>query len=236
MGVSPGRVSQIERGEVATVEALPVGTPQVSRTQRLIVILALNLGLVAALVIVGITAHSLAVLAEGGDYLLDAAGVAVALLAIRLSTRPASQIRPTDVAALINCGWLLILELLVVAAAAERLITCTPQVHGLPVLIVSAVAALTMTAGALILQGDTDTDTDTDADDDDDRDLSVAAVLLDTVADAAAAAGVAATGGIILATGGWYWLDPAVALVIAVVIAYHAVALLRKVLTRLRSC
>ena len=40
---------------------------------------------------------------------------------------------------------------------------------------------------------------------------------------------------IILATGGWYWLDPAVALVIAVVIAYHALALLRKVLTRLRS-
>ena len=50
-----------------------------------------------------------------------------------------------------------------------------------------------------------------------------------------AAAGVAATGGIILATGGWYWLDPAVALVIAVVIAYHALALLRKVLARLRS-
>ena len=204
--------------------------PHVSRTQRLLVVLALNLGLVAALVIVGITAHSLAVLAEGGDYLLDAAGVAVALLAIRLSTRPASHIRPTDVAALINCGWLLILELLVVAAATERLITRTPQVHGLPVLIVSAVAALTMTAGALILQGDTD------ADDDDDRDLSVAAVLLDTIADATAAAGVAAAGGIILATGGWYWLDPAVALVIAVVIAYHAVALLRKVLARLRSC
>jgi cobalt-zinc-cadmium efflux system protein len=202
----------------------------VSGKQRLIVVLALNLGLVAALVIVGITAHSLAVLAEGGDYLLDAAGVAVALLAIRLSTRPASQIRPTDVAALINCGWLLILELLVVAAAAERLITRTPQVHGLPVLIVSAVAALAMTAGALILRGDID------ADDDDDRDLSVAAVLLDTIADAAAAAGVTAAGGIILATGGWYWLDPAVALIIAVVIAYHAVALLRKVLTRLRSC
>ena len=54
------------------------------------------------------------------------------------------------------------------------------------------------------------------------------------IADAAAAAGVAVTGAIILATGGWYWLDPAVALVIAVVVAYHAFALIRKVLTRLR--
>ena len=67
------------------------------------------------------------------------------------------------------------------------------------------------------------------------RDPSVAAVLLDTVADAAAAAGVAATGGIILATGGWYWLDPAVALAIAVVVAYHAIRLIWKVLSRLRS-
>jgi divalent metal cation (Fe/Co/Zn/Cd) transporter len=37
-----------------------------------------------------------------------------------------------------------------------------------------------------------------------------------------------------LATGGWYWLDPAVTLIIALIIAYHALALLRKVLRRLR--
>ena len=213
------------------MRSMRTGNPQTAR--RLIVVLVLNLGLVAALVIVGMTAHSLAVLAEGGDYLLDAAGVAVALLAIRLSARPASPASParpdpTDIAALVNCSWLLVLEVLVVAAAAERLSTRTPQVHGLPVLIVSGVAALTMTVGALVLRADDD-------DDADGRDLSVAAVLLDTIADAAAAAGVAATGGIILATGGWYWLDPAVALVIAVVIAYHALALLRKVLARLRS-
>jgi cobalt-zinc-cadmium efflux system protein len=53
------------------------------------------------------------------------------------------------------------------------------------------------------------------------------------VADAAAAAGTAVAGGVILATGSWYWLDPAVALVIALVVAGHAVALIRKVLARL---
>lgn len=202
-----------------------------SRTKRLTVVLVLNLGLVAALVVVGLTAHSLAVFAEGGDYLLDAAGVAVALFAIRLSARPRPPGRPaaTDLAALVNCGWLLLLEVLVAAAATERLVTRTPEVHGLPVLVVSGIAALTMTAGALVLRADADDD-----DRGDGRDLSVAAVLLDTIADAAAAAGVAATGGIILATGGWYWLDPAVALVIAVVIGYHALALLRKVIGRLR--
>ena len=65
-----------------------------SRTHRLIVVLVLNLGLVVGLVAVGVTAHSIAVLAEGGDYLLDAAGVAVALLAIRLAARPATRARP----------------------------------------------------------------------------------------------------------------------------------------------
>jgi cobalt-zinc-cadmium efflux system protein len=201
------------------------------------VVLVLNLGLVAALVIVGATARSVAVLAEGGDYLMDAAGVVVALLAIRASARSGARARPagrlaaTDLAALFNGGWLLLLEVLVAAAAAERLVTGTPEVHGLPVLVVSGAAALAMTAGALVLGADAD-----DADDGTEgRDLSVAAVLLDTIADAAAAAGVAVTGGIILATGGWYWLDPAVAFVIAVVIGYHAVTLLRKVAGRVRS-
>jgi hypothetical protein len=126
----------------------------VSRTKRLTVVLVLNLGLVAALVVVGLTAHSLAVFAEGGDYLLDAAGVAVALFAIRLSARPRPPGRPaaTDLAALVNCGWLLLLEVLVAAAATERLVTRTPEVHGLPVLVVSGIAALTMTAGALVLR------------------------------------------------------------------------------------
>jgi len=207
-----------------------------SRTQRLLVVLALNLALVAALVMAGVTAHSLAVLAAGGDYLLDAAGVGVALLAIRLSARPGASGRregslsAASVAALINGGWLLILEVLVATAAIDRLITGTPEVHGLPVLVVSGIAALVMTGGALILRRDVDDDED----ESEDHDLSMAAVLLDTIADAAAAAGVAATGAIILATGGWYWLDPAVALIIAVVVAYHAFALVRKVLTRLR--
>ena len=201
-----------------------------SRTQRLTLILVLNLGLVAGLVAVGLTAHSLAVLAEGGDYLLDAAGAAVAVLAIRVSARASGQDRrvgrlsPTDLAALFNGGWLLLLEVLVATGAVVRLVTRTPEVHGLPVLVMSGVAALAMTIGAFVLHADTD--------DDGGRDLSVAAVLLDTIADAAAAAGVAAIGAIILATGGWYWLDPAVALVIAVVVGYQAAVLLRKVLLR----
>jgi cobalt-zinc-cadmium efflux system protein len=204
-----------------------------SRAQRLTVVLGLNLALVTGLVVVGIGAHSVGVLAEGGDYLLDAAGAGLALLAIRLSARQASSRRPsaylrtTGFAALVNSGWLLVLELLVAGVAADRLATRTPEVRGLPLLIVSGIAALAMTAAAFVLRGD-----DSEGNE---RDLSVAAVLLDTVADAAAAAGVAVAGAIILAVRGWYWLDPAVALAIAVMVAYHAAKLIRKVLNRGRA-
>ena len=193
--------------------------------QRLTVVLVLNLALVAGLVAVGIGAHSLGVLAEGGDYLLDAAGAGLALLAIRLSARGArgGGLGPTGTVALINAGWLLALELIVMGVSIDRLATRTPAVHGLPVLVASGIAALVMTAGALVLRAD---------DDGEERDLSVAAVLLDTVADAAAAAGVAAAGAVILVARGAYWLDPAVALIIAVLIGYHAVALIRTILGR----
>jgi Co/Zn/Cd efflux system component len=73
--------------------------------------------------------------------------------------------------------------------AIQHLAAGAHHVEGLPVLIVSAIAAAVMLAGAPILGGD--------ADDDGTEDLNVKAVLLDT----AAAAGVAVSGAIIFCTG-----------------------------------
>ena len=117
-------------------------------------------------------------------------------------------------------------------AAIDRLATRTPHVDGLPVLIASSVASVVMVAGAVTLGGDVDARPG-DADGEGDA-LNVRAVLLDTAADAAAAGGVAVTGGIILASGGFYWLDPAVALIIALVIGYHTMVLLKDVRRALR--
>jgi cobalt-zinc-cadmium efflux system protein len=116
----------------------------------------------------------------------------------------------------------------IAVAAIQRLAAGSQRVEGLPVLIVSGIAAAVMLAGALVLGGDPD-------DDDGGEDLNVKAVLLDTAADAAAAAGVAASGAVILGTGGWYWLDPAIALVIAVIVAYQAQKLVRKITATIRS-
>jgi cation diffusion facilitator family transporter len=200
----------------------------VSRIRRLGVVLLLNLGLVTALVVVGLAAHSLAVLAAGADYLADAAAIGVSLLAIWLAGRPRGYPNATTVAALVNAGWLLILNLGIAVAATWHLAAGARRVEGLPVLVVSAVAAVVMLAGALILGGDGD-------DDDGGEDLNVRAVLLDTAADAAAAAGVAVSGAIIVGAHGWYWLDPATALVIAVIVGYHALKLIRKITAALCS-
>jgi cobalt-zinc-cadmium efflux system protein len=203
--------------------------------RRLTVVLLLNLLLISGLVIVGWTAHSVAVLATGVDYLADASAIAVSLLAIWLARRPATSRRPrgypnaTNIAAGLNAGWLLLLNIGVIIAAIGRLAGGVSKVHGLPVLIVSAIAAAVMLTGAFILGGDLDDD------DDGGEDLNLRAVLLDTAADAAAAAGVAVAGALILAVGGWYWLDPAVALLIAVVVAYHALVLIRKVIAAITT-
>ena len=213
-----------------------------SRSDRLWAVLAANLALVGALVAVGITADSVGVYAEAADSLADAAAIGVSLLAIRLAARPPTPRHPqghpraTRYAALVNAGWLLILYLLVAAGALDRLVTGVRQVHGLPVLIVSGITGVVLLGGALLLGGDLDLDPD--ADDDDARaggDLNLRAVLLDTAADAAAAAGVAATGAVIYILQGSYWLDPTVALVIAAVVAYQATRLVRRICLALRA-
>lgn len=201
-----------------------------TRVNRLALVLVLNLVLIAGLLVVGLTARSLGLLAAGADYLADAAAIGVSLLAIGLSTRPPTLRRPhgypraTSIAASVNGAWLLVLSVLVIAGAIHRLVVGAPRVDGLPVLIVSGVASIAMVIGVVVLGGDVD----------DDDDLNMRAVLLDTAADAAAAAGVAVSGGVILATGRMYWLDPAVALLIAVVVGYHALVLLRDVVRGLR--
>jgi len=175
------------------------------------------------------------VLAEAADYLADAAAIGVALLAIWLSNRPPTLKRPhghpraTTWAALVTGGWLLILTVLVGAEAIRRLVTGAQQVHGLPVLVTSGIAAVAMVLGAVLLGGDIDDPHDEGGN------LNMRAVLLETAADAVIAGAVAVVGAVILISGGNYWLDPTVALLVSLVVGYHAVVLLQRVAVALRS-
>jgi cobalt-zinc-cadmium efflux system protein len=181
------------------------------------IVLSINLAMVVGLVVIGLLAHSLAVLAAAADYVADAAGVALSLFALHLSRR-ARYPRATSYAALVNASFLLIVCFVVAGEGVNRLVTGSPEIHGLPVLIISVLAAGAMLVCARIL-GPIDAD-----------DFNMRSVLLDTLADAAAAAGVAISGAVIFAAHGIYWLDAVVAVVISVVVGYHAVKLIIEVL------
>ncbi len=207
--------------------------PEMTRQSRLLLVLVLNLALLLALFIVGLSAHSLGVLAAGGDYLADSAAIVLAVLAVRMGQRaairqPGGQSRATVVTALVSAGALLAVMVAVLVESVFRLLRGASKVDGLPVLVVSAVAAAVMVAGAVVLHGDTDEVNHVG------DEAVMRAITLDTVADAAAAGGVAVAGAVILVTGRFYWLDPALAAIISVLVGGHAVALLRDVARDLR--
>lgn len=194
-----------------------------TQQKRLGLILVVNVLMIAGLVIVGLATRSLGVLAAGGDYAADSVAIVLGIMAINIAKHPRGHPRATTYVALINAVVLLVVTGIVIVGGVRRLMTRTPEIHGLGVLIVSLIAMASMILAAFILGRDAGRE-----------DLHMRSVLLDTIADAAAAGGVAVAGGIIYFTGRLYWLDSAVAVLIGVVIGFGALKLLRDVIEALR--
>ena len=97
----------------------------------------------------------------------------------------------------------------VAVVAVWRLWHGTGPVEGVPVLIVSALAVGVTLVCALILPRNTGSDEGSVA-----ARTSLRGILRGSLGGSAPAAAMAATAGVVLARGGWYWLDPVVALVI----------------------
>lgn len=195
-----------------------------SQRRRLSIVLALNVSMIVGLVVVGLAAHSLGVLAAGGDYVADSAAICLGLLAVTVRDRVGDHSRAPTYVAAVNSLALLVVTVLVVTEAVRRLVHGTHPVQGLPVLIVSAVATAVMLIGVFVLGTDAG-----------EEDLHMRSVLLDTAADGLASAAVAVSGLVIALTGRFYWLDPALAVAIGVVIGYGAIRLLRDARTALRT-
>ncbi len=125
--------------------------------KRLGLVLVINVVMILGLVSVGLAAGSLGVLASGADYLGDALGTGLSLAALRMSRHPHGYPRAPSYAALVNASLLLLVTMAVILEAVYRLSTGAPSIDGLPVVLVSIVAAAAMIACALIL-GDVDDD------------------------------------------------------------------------------
>jgi cobalt-zinc-cadmium efflux system protein len=201
--------------------------PRWSQRRRIVIVLCLNGTLIVGLVIAGVVANSVSVLAAAGDTVADCFGLVVGLIAIAMRDRdpdhPGAQ-RPIAIAALVNSTLLLIVVVTIGVEAVSRLSEGSPPVGGLPMVIVAVITMLAMLAGAVVLGRSAASE-----------DLHMRSVLLDSLADAAAAAAIAVAGVIILVTGGWFWLDPVLALAVALFVAVAAVQLLVKAIASLRG-
>jgi cobalt-zinc-cadmium efflux system protein len=188
------------------------------RERRLLVVLLLNLVIVVAQAVVGLLAHSLGLVADAGHSLTDVAAVAVSLYAVRLARRPATVRRSygfhrsTVLAAQANAAALIAVSGLIGYFGVRGLLH-PPAVQGGWVLVAAVVSAVVNGAAAWMLGHGHQ------------HDLNLRAAALHMVGDAATSASVAVTAVVILATGGFQWLDPAVSLVIAGLIAVQAVRL-----------
>ena len=181
--------------------------------------IVLNTGFVIAEVIFGIVGNSIALLADAGHNLSDVLGLLLAwgasVLIKRIpSTKFTYGLRSTSIlAALLNAALLLVVTGGIAWEAILRLQN-PDQVHGMTVIIVAAIGiAINLGTALLFMSGRK-------------GDMNVRAAFTHMMADAAISAGVVMAGIIILYTG-WTWLDPAVSLVISVLVIWGTWGLLR---------
>jgi len=188
--------------------------------RALSIALGLILALMVAEVAAGLVAGSLALLADAGHMLTDAAALAAALVASRLASRPAQGQwtfglgRSEILAAQANGITLLLLGVWIVYSAVRRLID-PGSVHGGIVLVVALVGVVVNLAATLVLARA------------DRSSLNVQGAFLHIATDLAAFVGTAIAGALVLVTG-WNRFDPIAGLLVAALMVHSSWSLIRE--------
>lgn len=191
---------------------------------RLAWALAATLGFGAVELVAGWWAGSLALMGDAGHMATDAVALGIAALASRMAMAQPSQrhtyglARAEFVAAFVNGLAMLAVVAGLAAAAVGRLQNPTP-VAGAAVSVVAFIGLLVNLAVARALYDGGDAPADLN------RQAALLHVLGDLLGSVAALAA-----GVIVAVTGWFWADPALSLVIGVLILVSSVRLLRQAL------
>ncbi|MFD6949231.1 cation transporter [Nocardiopsis sp. TSRI0078] len=195
-------------------------TAGAANSRRLAVVLGMMLAVAVVQVAGAAFSGSLALLADAGHTVTDSLGVALALAAVWIAARPATNRRTFGyqraeiLAAAVNALVLFVLCGFIVVEAVERL-QRPAEVSG-PGMVVVAAFGLAMNVGALfVLRSGARSS------------LNVKGAYLEVMGDALASIGVIAGGAVVWATG-WTRVDTLVSLGIAVIIVPRAWALLRE--------
>src|SRR5690348_5352354 len=187
--------------------------------RRLATALALILAFMAAEIVVGVLAHSLALLSDAAHMLTDAGALAMSLVVLRLAAQPArgnrtfglrrSEILPAQA----NGAALLVLAGLIVYGAVRRLVS-PPSAHGGAILVVALAGIGVNLLATWQLAGANR------------RSLNVEGSFQHVLNDLFAFIATAVAGGVIFATG-WVRADAVAALLVAALMLRASYRLLR---------
>lgn len=170
-------------------------------------------------VIGGLLSNSLALLADAGHMLSDAAALGLALFAIWMSRRPATPkrtwgfYRAEILAALINGTALLVISTLIFIEAWKRF-SDPPEVESGLMIAVATGGLVVNLVGLTVLSKHRD------------HSLNVRGAWLHVLTDALGSL-QAIIAGLLIYRFGWLWLDPVASILIAALVAYSAWSLLR---------
>src|SRR5690554_3095863 len=197
------------------------GSPGARHIPRLRFVLVTTALVLVAQVVGAALSGSLALLADAGHALTDVAGLAVALVAVRLGMRAPTPRhsfgyqRFEVLAALVNAVLLIVVGVLVVVEALERW-GSPPEVRADLMIWFASAGLVVNLVGLLVLrQGAKES-------------INVRGAYLEVLGDMLGSLAVVLAG-IVLATTGWQLADPVASLVIAALILPRAVALGRQV-------
>jgi cobalt-zinc-cadmium efflux system protein len=200
---------------------MPPTLPVAQKVRLLWTALALIGGFALAEFAVGLTSHSLALLADSGHMLSDCLSLGVALLATWIAQLPASDQatfgyrRVEILAALINGVGLVSIALWVAVAAVARLQAPPAEILSLPMLVTAAIGLAVNSLNALLLHDHTH------------HDLNLRGAFLHMVADAASSVGVILAA-IVVWQFHWNWADSAISLMVSLLIIAGALPLIRQ--------
>lgn len=168
----------------------------------------------------GFAYDSMALLADAGHNLSDVVGLAVAWVGAGLSRKPPTRrftwgYRGASILASLGNSLLLLVALGAIAwEAISRLASPPPAPAGAMIAVAAAGVVINLATAMLFVRGR-------------DSDLNIRGAYLHMAADAAVSAGVVVAGVLILLTGA-SWLDPAISLLIAAIIFWNTLELLRQ--------
>jgi cobalt-zinc-cadmium efflux system protein len=185
---------------------------------------ALAIGVNAAFVAIeffyGFIANSTALMADAGHNLSDVLGLVLAWgAAVLAKTAPSARytygLRSSSILAALANALLLLLACGAIAWEAAQRFAAPPAVEGITVSVVAAIGVAVNGFSAWLFMAGSK------------GDLNIRGAYLHMMADAAISLGVVVSGLVIMGTG-WTWLDPAVSLVIVLVIVVGTWSLLRE--------